>query len=326
MRRGYKPLSVALETTETMEKNLPLRTDRRSGLRMLSLGLIGLTPLYACTIGAGPNHAGRDAPTTGPIADRLTGGRPFALVLSSGGPRGFVHIGVIEALDELGIRPDLVVGASIGSLVGALYCGGLSGKAMREIAMDLGPTQFASFAVGTRERFSGAPIARLVNYQVDHRLLQDLRPACVVVSREQRSGKVVAFTQGNVGTAVQASTAIEGRFTPVTIRSLAYVDPDKAMPLPVRLARQLGAGRVMSVDASAHEDRAPAGSERFRESDRLKRVLTEPDAMASDLNLHPDFGYWVSLSSEFRERCMRAGYEAVMQSQGRIKKLAGTHA
>ena len=293
--------------------------QRRHSLRLLSGA--GLTALAGCTMGAGPNHVGADAPVAAQLGNRLTMPSPFALVLSSGGPRGFVHIGVIEALDELGIRPDMVVGASIGALVGALYCGGLTGKDMRGIALDLGPTQFARLALGAEERFSGAPIAHQVNYQVDHRLLQQLNPVCAVVAMRRSTRDIVAFTEGNAGVAVQASTAIEGRFTPVTIRSDAYVDPDKAMPMPVRMARQLGAKTVLSIDASAHEDKAPSGAERFRASDRVKRSLTEPDAQDSDLNLHPDFGYWVSISEEFRLRSMQAGYEAAMRSADKIRQL-----
>lgn len=296
------------------------RGSRRATLRLLSS--LGLLSVGGCTVGAGPNHKGADAPIAAAISDRLQVARPFALVLSSGGPRGFVHIGVIEALDELGVRPDMVVGASIGSLVGALYCGGLSGKQMRDIAIDLGPTQFARLALGAEERFNGGPIADQVNYQVDHKLLQELHPVCVVVAQRRRDRKLVAFTEGNAGVAVQASTAIEGRFTPVTIRGETFVDADRLTPMPVRLARQLGAATVLSVDASAHEDKAPAGAERFRESDRQKRQLTQPDALAADLNLHPEFGYWVSISQAFRLRCMQAGYEAAMRAGDQIVALA----
>lgn len=286
----------------------------------MSIG--ALTALGACTFGAGPNHSGAEAPDVSDVSSRLPAGQPWALVLSSGGPRGFVHIGVIEALDDIGVKPDMVVGASIGALVGTLYCGGLSGKQMRQIAMELSPTQIASLAIGTRERFSGKPIAHQVNYHLRHQLLQSLEPVCVVVAREQNSNRVVGFTEGNAGTAVQASTAIEGQFTPVTIRQKVFVDPDKVMPLPVRLARRIGAARVLSVDASAHEERAPEGAQRYRESDRLKRALTRPDAQDADLNLHPDFGYWFGLSNAYRERCMHSGYQDTMRAADKIKRLA----
>ena len=99
-------------------------------------------------------------------------------------------------------------------------------------------------------------------------------------------------------------------FTPVRIRGVQYVDADLAVPMPVRLARAMGAVKVLAVDASAHEDKAPAGAQRFREGDLRKRALTLPDALAADVSLQPDFGYYVNTSKEFRLRCINAGYAA----------------
>jgi len=290
---------------------MPVNQIRRSHLRSVSLA--ALAACTGCTFGSGGNYTAKDAPRNAGISSRLKTDRPLALVLSSGGPRGFVHVGVIQALDELGVRPDMVVGSSIGALIGALYCGGMTGKELRGLAMDLGPLQFASLAIGTKERFSGAPIAKKVNIEIDHRELQALRPICGVVVRNRSTGQAVVFTEGNAGIAVQASTAIQGRFTPVSIRSVVYDDPDPVVPMPVRISRKMGAAKVISIDASAHEEKAPSGASRYYESDRLKRALTQPDADAADLNLHPEFGYWVSLSQEFRERAINAGYALTMR-------------
>jgi NTE family protein len=302
----------------------PTLAARRRFLRRSVHGLLlpAVATTAACTIGAGPDHDGRDAPATGITPLRDLPDDALALVLSSGGPRGFVHIGVLHALDDLGVRPDLVVGASVGALLAALYCGGTSGRELSAMARDLNPLAFAALAIGARERFSGAPMARFVNDEIDGRPLQDLRPRCAVVAMRAIDRQCVAFTHGDAGVAVQASAAIESRFTPVTIRGEVYVDSDRVMPLPVRIAQELGSQRVLSVDASAHEDRAPPGAERFRDSDRIKRLTTSRDAGLADVNLHPYFGYWVSLDAEFRERAMRAGYEETMARRQEVLALA----
>jgi NTE family protein len=134
-------------------------------------------------------------------------------------------------------------------------------------------------------------------------------------------GAVVGFNRGDAGVAVQAAAAIEGQFTPVRIRGQRHVDADLHVPLPVRIARQLGATRVLAVDASAHENQAPPGAERYRSGDLRKRAATRPDAEAADVLLHPQFGYWVSLSQEFRQRAIDAGYRETMAQAGRIKAL-----
>jgi NTE family protein len=141
------------------------------------------------------------------------------------------------------------------------------------------------------------------------------------VATRRRDGSVVAFTAGDAGVAVQASSAIEGQFTPVRIRGEPHVDADWFAPLPVRLARSLGARRVLAVDASVHVERAPPGAERYRDGDLRKRALVQPDAQQADLLLHPDFGYWVSFSRDFRERAIGAGYRATMQQAAQLREL-----
>jgi NTE family protein len=246
-----------------------------------------------------------------------------AWVFSSGGPRGFVHVGVLKALDELRLKPELIVGASVGSLVGALFGSGLSAQAIEGLALELGPTAMGRLAFGSEggERFNGAPIAELVRRHSLHRLLEDMpvRVACAAV--RLRDAQAVALTAGDVGVAVQASAAVEGQFTPVRLRGEPFVDPDWHMPLPVRLARALGARQVIAVDASAHEDRAPPGAERYRQGDLRKRALVRADAQHADLVLHPDFGYWVNMSREFRERSIAAGYRDTIAAAARLKKL-----
>ena len=281
------------------------------------LGVCFGAPLAACTLSPDTDHNGSDAPRTELLR------RPVrtAWVLGSGGPRGFVHVGVLKALDELGLAPDLIVGASVGAMVGTLRAAGLSGQRIETLALELQPLTMARVAWGTSERLSGTPVADLVREQVGERPLEQLPipMACVAVRR--LDGAVVAFNAGDAGLAVQASAAIEGHFTPVRIRGQLYMDPDGHAPLPVRLARALGAQRVLAVDASAHVDRAPAEASRFRAGDLRKRALVDADASHADLVLKPDFGYWVSLSREFRERAIEAGYRDTLAAAARLREL-----
>jgi NTE family protein len=153
--------------------------------------------------------------------------------------------------------------------------------------------------------------------------MQALPVALACAAQRLSDGQVVGFTRGNTGLAVQASAAIEGQFAPVRIRGERYADADARMPLPVRMAHALGATRVLAVDASAHEERAPPEARRYREGDLRKRAITRPDAALADVLLHPDFGYWVSFSRDFRERAIEAGYRATM---ARAEALKAMHA
>jgi NTE family protein len=278
---------------------------------------LAVQALAGCTFNPDKDHNGPNAPRAMPLS------RPprVAWVFSSGGPRGFVHVGVIKALAELGLKPDLIVGASAGAMVGSLCAAGVSAAELEDFAMDLQPLSVARWAMGAEERLSGAAVADLVRERSPIALLEQMPVAMACVATRQRDGLPVAFTAGDVGLAVQASAAIEGQFAPVRIRGERYVDPDWTMPLPVRIAKALGARTVIAVDATAHIDRAPEGAQRYRESDLRKKALVDADGVLADLVLKPDFGYWVSLSREFRERAISAGYRDTMAQAGALRAL-----
>jgi len=291
--------------------------SRRRWLHTTAARGAGALLLPGCALQAEQDHAGPDAPDAAPLA------RPpqVAWVFSSGGPRGFVHVGVVKALHELGLRPDVIVGASVGAMVGTLCAAGMAAPDIERAALALQPWELVRWAPGSRQRLAATGLADWVQQAVGGRPLQALPTPMLCAVQRLRDGAVLGFNRGHAGLAVQAAGAIEGQFTPVTIRGEAYADADLRMPLPVRLARTAGATRVLAVDASAHEDRAPEGAQRYREGDLRKRALTAPDAALAGVLLHPDFGYWVSMSEAFRRRAIDAGYAATLAAAPALRAL-----
>ncbi|MFN9451249.1 MAG: patatin-like phospholipase family protein [Rubrivivax sp.] len=302
---------------ETLTRRGWLRRAGRwtRGVACLSLPAAG--GLVACSDAADRRHDGPDGPRAEPVRQPVR----VAWVFSSGGPRGFVHVGVLQALAELGLKPDLIVGASAGALAGSLFAAGWSGSALRERALQLQPWQLGRLAWGTDERFSALGLADWVNEQLQGRGLHQLAVPVAVAAWNRSRAQLTAFTAGNAGLAVAASCAIEGQFAPLRLGDDRFVDADLHQPLPVRLALSLGAQRVLAVDASAHEWKAPAGTERWREGDLRKRALTQPDAQLADLLLHPDIGYYASISRGYRERVIDAGYQDTLRQGQALRAL-----
>jgi NTE family protein len=199
----------------------------------------------------------------------------------------------------------------------------MTAAALEELALETQILELARYAWGSVERISSLGLAGWLGGRLAVPRLEAMptMAACVAYNLARR--QVVTFTAGDAALAAAASSAIEGRLSPVRIHGQLHVDADWHQPMPVRVARALGARRVLAVDASAHLDRAPAGSERFRESDQRKKTLVEADASHADLVLKPDFGYWVSLSREFRERAIGAGYRDAMARADALRALHG---
>jgi NTE family protein len=312
--------SMHLVPPQLSKFNFPLVLSRRQALTAIA----STAGFWAtgCTISSDVDHTAGDVPH---FDANLNHPARVAWVFSSGGPRGFVHVGVIKALEELGLKPDLIVGGSVGALVGALYASGIRAAKLEALALDLGLLEVGRWAMLGEGKFDGAPIAAQVTAQITAQTGQQtieklpIRFAAVAIDKVSR--KPMIFNAGQAGLAVQASSAIEGLFTPVRIRGVQFVDADLVLPMPVRLARAMGAVKVLAIDASALEDKAPAGAMRFKEGDLRKRALTLPDTLAADVSLQPDFGYFVSPSKEFRIRCIQAGYEQTMAKAQVLKAL-----
>ena len=304
--------------------NSPESPGRRRWIRAAA-ATGGVLALGACGSEASGLPTEPRAPVAAPLdLPRLEAGAArIAWVFSSGGPRGFLHVGVLKGLAAVGLAPDLVVGASAGALAGTLWAAGLEAGQIEKIALSVQPWNLLRWNPRGPEWFHAGGLAAIVNEATGGRTLQELPVPCACVALRLDDQEVVAFTRGDPGLAVQASAAIVGQLAPVRIRGMRYADADLHLPLPVRLARRLGATHVLAVDASAHEQNAPPQAERYRESDRRKRELTQPDAQLADVLLHPDTGYWAGWTRSYRERLIAAGEAAV---HARVAQLQALHA
>ena len=175
------------------------------------------------------------------------------LVLGGGAARGFAHIGVIQVLEEAGIKPNLVVGTSAGSLVAALYASGKNGAQLQKVAETMEEATFADWTlpIFSRGLLRGEALARYVSLQVNGRLIESTPMPLGIVATDLNSGQGMLFQRGDIATAVRASSAVPAIFQPVKISGHEYVDGGLVSPVPVRYARQMGAEFVIAVDISS---------------------------------------------------------------------------
>jgi NTE family protein len=174
----------------------------------------------------------------------------IALVLGSGGNRGFAHIGVIKALEANDIHMDIIVGTSAGSVVGALYAGGYTGDEIEQIALRLDQEHLDDYDISRRGYISGERLQDFIDRMLKNRSVEQLDRPFVAIATQLRTGNAVAFNRGNTGKAVRASSSIPGVYNPVQIGDEEYVDGDLKSPVPASVARDMGADIVIAVDIS----------------------------------------------------------------------------
>lgn len=191
------------------------------------------------------------APVTPPVAAPvLLPPAKIALALGGGAARGFAHVGVIKALEAQGIKPDIIVGTSAGSVVGALYAAGYNGFDMQKLSMQMDEGQVSDWSMPNRGVIKGEALQDFINTAVQQRPLEKLNKLFAVVATDLHSGEMIVFRTGNTGMAVRASSSVPGVFQPVAINGHDYVDGGLVAPVPVRVARSLGADFVIAVDIS----------------------------------------------------------------------------
>ena len=263
------------------------------------------------------------APTTPPPPKKIP---KLGLALGGGAARGFAHIGVLQVLEEEGIKPSLVVGTSAGSVVASFYASGKTGQQLQWLADTMDESQFTDWAnpFSGRGILRGEALGKYINSQLNGMKIEDMKLPLGIVATDLRTGDGILFRRGDVATAVRASSAVPSVFEPVQIAGKDYVDGGLVSPVPVRYARQMGADLVLAVDISSRPEDA-------KTTDMLKVLLQTFSIMGksiSQLELAqadvvvrpalPDIG-----STEFsaRKKSIEAGRAAMKQAMPQLRAL-----
>ena len=267
------------------------------------------------------SHAGDELGPPPAIPCRL------ALVLSGGGLRGFAHVGVLDALHEMRVMPDLVVGCSAGALVGGLFAAGLDAPALRKAALD--PRlddemdRWAGWLVAPTIR--SAMIEKWLRDRLPQRKVQDFDRRFIAMATRRDDGTPTTLGLGDAARAIMASSAVPGVLAPVRVRDAELIDGGLSSPLPVLVARAFGASHVIAVDVGFHPQvPAPSGriNSMFHAGLLMTRNLALRDRADADVLIEPRLPPVPQVKMARRAELVACGYRATIAAAAAIAALA----
>lgn len=251
-------------------------------------------------------------------------GRPkLALVLGAGSARGFAHIGIIKALDAAGIKPDLIVGASAGSVIGVFYAAGYTGIQMEEVAMKVRDADVIDAAANTKRGLvGGEALQKLINNFVKDKPIEALKIPFIAMATILKSGDPVQLRNGDAGLAVRASSSMPGVFLPTVIGGVELVDGAISSPLPVSVARQMGAETIVAIDVGAAPQNAHAAGiyEIVMQSfEIMGQSISRLEGQKADVLIKPAVGQFSGSDFGNRAALIAAGFTAGQRAIEQIK-------
>ncbi|MDQ1834557.1 patatin-like phospholipase family protein [Massilia scottii] len=288
--------------------------------------LIALAVLFAGCGSNPPPPAAKPAAVLQPAAAALPKKIRIGLALGGGAARGFAHIGVIKALEAQGIYPEIVVGTSAGSVVGAMYAAGNDGFALQKTAMEMDEAEISDWAMPLFGKSSGVlkgeALQNYVNKAVKNVPIEKLKISFGAVATDLNNGQPILFRRGNTGQAVRASSSVPSVFQPVRIGDRSYVDGGLVAPVPVRFVREMGADFIIAVNISSQTDAQAAVSSLevlMQTFAIMGQRLNHYELKDADIVISPALAKMGSNDFAGRNRAIMAGEQAAAAMMPQIK-------
>ncbi|MBE8575465.1 patatin-like phospholipase family protein [Vibrio sp. OPT18] len=258
------------------------------------------------------------------IPSTETGEHELGIAFGGGGVRGFMHLGVIKALAEEGIAPDVVSGTSAGSIAATLYASGLSYEEMELAIEKVGMSDIADFVFSSKGLVNGKNLSEWINSQVTYDDLSDMPMPVALTATNLTSRETVIIRSGNPGHAVQTSSTIPGAFVPVENQGDILVDGGIFSVVPVYAAKDLGAKKVIAVDIYCHNQITPevSASKITLAAFRMQSCrLSEQELNSADVVIRLDYEPNGSAAFNEKEQAIQAGYLAAKEAMPEIKAM-----
>ncbi len=250
----------------------------------------------------------------------------LGLALGGGGARGFGHIGVIKAFEELGISFDYVAGTSVGSVIASLYAYGKSGEEMQELALKLKKRDIMGGGIPFIKPIKTEKLEKALNEVFgDITVFSELKKPLKVVCTDLKTGKEIDFDYGNVAKVVSASCAVPGVFCPVVYENMNLVDGGVRNNVPVDVVRKMGANVVFAVDVNhlrgQGTDSLSAVGVLSQSISIMMQSKVDQTLEMADLIFKPRLEQFSPLKIEGVEQMIEIGYNTVIKNKDKIFKI-----
>ena len=246
----------------------------------------------------------------------------LGLALSGGGTRGFAHIGVLRAFEEEHIRFDYVAGTSAGSLIGSMYCAGVTCEQMIEASKQVKQRDIVGRLFINSDSNN---IAKVANRLLADKTFKDLSIPFAAVAVDISDGQEVILTKGSVAKAVSASCAVPVVFKPVELDGMVLVDGGLLNNMPADVCRRMGAEVVIGVDLNCHRG-SGTKSRKLKDTALATWSIVTKSSMYkgnhnSDLVIEPELLEYKNTSLKHIDEMVEEGYRAAKEKMAEIKEL-----
>lgn len=282
---------------------------------------------FASALAAAALVACATAPVAPPVAAPPLPRPKVALVLGGGAARGFAHVGVIRVLEQEKVPVDMVVGASVGSLIGAIWSGEQNSFELEWTAFQLEKDDLLDYGLLTAVLgmglARGEKLEAFVKGRVKAQNIEDLKIPFAAVAADLNWGEKVVLDRGPVARAVRASSAIPGVFQPVLHMGKLLVDGGVVDNVPIAVARQKGAELVIAVDISGSVGNTNITNlvdVLLQATNVMFALNVEHSRRDADVLIRPAVGDVPMLDFTQKKRCMQAGIEAAQAAVPAIRK------
>ena len=178
----------------------------------------------------------------------------IALVLSGGGALGFAHVGVIDVLQQYGVPIDLIVGTSMGAIVGGAVACGRTCKEIEETAEKMRTNQLFDLNIPIKGVFSGKGVMKFLNKEIPNIDMKDTSIPFICNAVDLVSCREIVFKDGNIIDNIRASMSVPGIFAPVTMGDMVLVDGGVINNMGTDIAKREGADIIIAVDVVTKTD------------------------------------------------------------------------